>query len=95
MKTLIFFLITIASFLVNACKRYEGTKEEEREEGITLGNCWSSKKVLLKISMYLLSSGHADFCSVQHKCSMGSGNCHDDNQCKSVKIIKFHKSFIV
>ena len=38
MKSLIFFLITIVISLVNACKRYEGTKEEEREEGITLGN---------------------------------------------------------
>ena len=38
MKTLIYFLITIELFLVNACKRYEDTKEEEREEGITLGN---------------------------------------------------------
>ena len=38
MKTLIFFLITIVISFVTACKRYEGTKEEEREEGITLGN---------------------------------------------------------
>ena len=42
---------------------------------------------MLEISMYLLSSGHEDFCSVEHKCSMGAGNCHDDNQCKSVKIL--------
>ena len=38
MKTFILFLITIVLSYVTACKRYEGTKEEEREEGITLGN---------------------------------------------------------